>query len=225
MPSIAGCFEPLRSALEEAGDPRQALDMGAYMKDHFVFFGVKTPERRRLQRSTLDASATASSADLIEFADRCWQAPDRELQYVAVDVLRKRAASLEPGSLPDLRRLIEHKSWWDTVDALAAHVVGPLVRANPALVADMDRWIVDENLWIARTAMLHQLMWKDDTDPDRLFEYASLQAGHQDFFMRKAIGWALRQYARVDPEAVWAFVDSHAEELSGLTRREALKHR
>ncbi len=225
MPPISSCFEPLRTALAEAGDPERANDMAAYMRDHFEFFGVKTPERRRLQRSTLTAGATASSTELIEFADRCWGAPERELQYVAVDLLRKWAGSLDASNLADLRRLVEHRSWWDTVDALAAHVVGALVRAHPALAADMDRWIVDGDLWVARTAVLHQLMWKTDTDPDRLFEYALVQAGHPDFFMRKAIGWALRQYARTDPEAVWAFVDHNAEVLSPLTRREALKHR
>lgn len=198
--------------------------MAAYMKDHFEFLGLSAAVRRSTQKPVLIQSASADNDELLDFAEACWAEEEREFQYTAVDVLRKRAAALEPTDLDRLHSLVSTKSWWDTVDHLAAHIVGALVRRHRELSADMDVWVLDDDLWVARTAMLHQLMWKDDTDPDRLFRYAESQSGHPDFFMRKAIGWALRQYARIDPDAVRAFVAAHDQELSGLSKREALKH-
>jgi 3-methyladenine DNA glycosylase AlkD len=146
------------------------------------------------------------------------------VQYVAADALRRHQRKLEPGHLLALSELIVSKPWWDTVDDLATHAVGPLVRRHPELSAVMDEWIGSENIWLARTAILHQLLWKADTDAGRLFAYADRRAADSDFFIRKALGWALRQYARVDPEAVRSYVGSRRDRLSALTRREALKH-
>jgi len=120
------------------------------------------------------------------------------------------------------RILLTTKSWWDTVDALAANVVGPLVRANPPLVAVMDEWIVDGDHWLVRTAILHQLHARGRTDTDRLFGYCTRRAGDREFFVRKAIGWALREYSKTDAAAVRQFVTTHPE-LSPLSAREALR--
>jgi 3-methyladenine DNA glycosylase AlkD len=228
---VAG-LAPLRAVLAAAGDPARARAMAAYQKDQFVFFGVPAPERRLAQAEVMGASKAATSDDLLAFARACWAAPERELQYVAVDVLSRRSRALDAGALPALAELIEARSWWDTVDGLAANVVGDVVRRHPAAAAVMDTWIEGAlapsrgadpgGLWLARAAVLHQLKWGAATDADRLFAYAARHAGHKDFFMRKAIGWALRVYARHDPDAVRLFVASHP--VSGLTRREALKH-
>lgn len=128
------------------------------------------------------------------------------------------------GFLPVTRHLITTVSWWDTVDALAAHVVGGLVAADPKLTADMDAWIVDDDLWVARTALLHQLRYKDHTDTRRLFAYCLRQSGHTDFFIRKAIGWCLREYAKTDPEAVREFLARERGRFAPLSVREALKN-
>ena len=121
-----------------------------------------------------------------------------------------------------VRRLIETKPWWDTVDLLAAHVVGPIVLRFD-LGKEMDSWIDDDNIWLARTAILHQLNYKLQTNPDRLFDYCIRRAPDTEFFIRKALGWALRQYARFDEAAVVRFVAEQDRILSGLTKREALK--
>lgn len=214
----------LSESFEVVADPHRAEEMAAYMQDHFEFLGLSAAVRRSAQKPLLLESASADNDELLAFAEACWRKNAREFQYAAVDVLRKRASALEPNDLGLLRSLISTKSWWDAVDPLAAHVVGALVRRHPALSAEMDQWILDDDLWVARTAMLHQLMWKDDTNPDRLFDYAAAQAGHPNFFMRKAIGWALRQYGRTDPDAVQAFVTTHDQDLSDLSKREALRH-
>lgn len=213
----------LREVLENAADPHRAEGMQAYMKHHFRFLGVPAPARKQAQRAFVNRFATADGDTVLGAAEALWAEPEREFQYVAADLLRRRAKVLQPAHLERLRALVTAKSWWDTVDVLAAHAVGPLVREH-GLGSAMDTWIHDADLWVARTAILHQLTFKDATDEARLFRYCAVQAGHADFFVRKAIGWALREYARTAPEAVRGFVGAHAHELSGLSTREALKH-
>lgn len=121
-------------------------------------------------------------------------------------------------------RLVTTVSWWDTVDLLAVRVVGPLVAADRRLTAEMDAWITDDDLWVARTALLHQLGYKDRTDTGRLFGYCLRQSGHPDFFVRKAIGWSLREYAKTDPDAVRDFLARERGRFAPLTVREALKN-
>jgi 3-methyladenine DNA glycosylase AlkD len=121
-----------------------------------------------------------------------------------------------------LRWCVTHKSWWDTVDALA-HSVGALVLRHPELQDEMDVWIADDDLWVARVAIIHQLGAKQATDTDRLFGYCTTRASHPDFFIRKAIGWALREYSKTDPDAVRQYVAGMGGKLSSLSRREALK--
>jgi 3-methyladenine DNA glycosylase AlkD len=217
-------LDQLRQSLIEVADSAQALQMAAYMKDRYEFLGVKSPERRAAARTTMRAARKASPGKLIEFAEECWMQPEREFQYVASDVLSANVKRLRAIDLTAVEGLTVTKSWWDTVDALASRTVGGLVSVNPPLVDAMDEWIDSDNMWLARTAILHQLKYGAKTDAERLFRYSLSRADDSEFFIRKAIGWALRQYARVDPDAVYAFVDQYSDEFSSLTKREALKH-
>jgi 3-methyladenine DNA glycosylase AlkD len=214
----------LTSAYGAASDPGRAASAAAYMRGAFPFLGIPTPERRKLSREVLTGVPAPVEADCRAVALRCWALPEREYAYFAVDYLRRYVGRCSSGFLPAVRHLVTTNSWWDTVDPLAAHVVGPLVAADDGLVAVMDDWITDDDLWVARTALLHQLRYKQATDADRLFGYCLRQAAHPDFFIRKAIGWALREYAYTDPDAVYGFVDSARDRLSPLSVREALKH-
>lgn len=214
----------LRSALEAVAEPAQAKPMAAYMKHRFDFLGVRSPAARTASKPILEAAKHANPWQLIAFADECWLQPEREFQYIGCLVLRKWIGTLEARHIVDLERFVTTKSWWDTVDSLAAWSVGPLVRANPELVDVMDRWIDSDDIWLARTAIIHQLSYKADTDGERLFRYAESRAEDTEFFIRKAIGWALRQYARTNPDQVRAFVLANDDRLSGLSKREALKH-
>ena len=217
----ATLLDRLDAALTDARDSLRAMEMAAYMRDQFSYFGVPAPALRTIERAAFAGLPRPSAADLREFALACWSRDEREFQYAACDYLRKFAPAAD--FLPTARTLIVTKSWWDTVDPLATRVVGDLVRAHPALVAAMDEWSAEENMWLVRTAILHQLHYGGATDTDRLFGYCERQAGHPDFFVRKAIGWALRHYARTDPGAVRAFVAA-TPSLSPLSRREAMKH-
>ena len=217
-------LDRLTSAYASAADPEQAARMRAYMKDVAPFLGIPTPERRSLSRSVLAGTGRPGEADCTAVALRCWELPEREYHYFAVDYLRRHVSALTPATLPTARHLITTHSWWDTVVALASHVVGGLVAAEPALRADMDAWIDDPDVWVARTALLHQLRFRQATDTDRLFGYCLRRAGHPDFFVRKAIGWCLREYAKTDADAVRDFVAAHRDRLSPLSVREALKN-
>ena len=217
-------LERLTAAYAAAADPVRAATLRAYMKDVAPFLGIPTPERRVLSRSVLAGLPRPDEADCTAIALRCWALPQREYHYFAVDYLRRYARRCSSAFLPVVRRLVTTVSWWDTVDLLAVRVVGPLVAADPRLTAEMDAWITDDDLWVARTALLHQLGYKDRTDADRLFDHCLRQSGHPDFFVRKAIGWSLREYARTDPEAVRDFVDGARDRLSPLSVREALRN-
>ncbi len=214
----------LRHDLEEIANPEKASAMATYMKDRFVFLGVPSPDRKLVARPLINAVKNACEADLLDLAQALWDEPEREFHYVAADALRRGANQLSSSALPQIRFLIENNSWWDTVDALAVNTVGPMVSNHPELGRDMDQWISDKNFWVARTAILHQLKYKSDTNQSRLFDYVTQRSGDKEFFIRKALGWALREYAKTEPDAVQSFVATSEAKLSGLTRREALKH-
>lgn len=206
-----------------SADRERATGMAAYMRGRYPFLGIATPPRRALQRQAFGRGAPTPEIAL-GVAAWCWELPEREYQYAAADLLRRVAGDLPATALGEVRGFVTTRSWWDTVDTLASGVVGPMVATHPILAADMDRWITDDDLWVARTAILHQLASGPATDTDRLFRYCRAQAGHPDFFIRKAIGWALRQYARTDAGAVRAFLSEHGDELSPLSVREGSKH-
>ena len=215
-------MERLQVAFVAAADPGRAPAMAAYMRDRFPFLGLPTPVQRRAARAALGELPPPDDADIVALTAACWAMPEREYQYAGCDYAIRYWTRAGPGFLHHTRTLLITKSWWDTVDALATNVVGPLVRAHPALVTVMDDWIDDDNDWLVRTAIIHQLHAKDRTDTARLFGYCRRRAADREFFVRKAIGWALREYSKTDADAVAQFVATHGE-LSPLSAREALK--
>lgn len=223
-PLAAEVLARLTRVYGAAADPVRAASMAAYMRDRYAFLGIPAPARAALGREVLTGLGRPDEADLRAVALGCWARPEREYQYFACEWLRRHARACSAGFVPTARELVTTKAWWDTVDPLAAHLVGQLVAGHPQLVSVMDGWIGESDLWLVRTAILHQLTYRGSTDADRLFRYCAAQAGHPDFFVRKAIGWALREYARTDPEAVRAFVLAHRPRLAPLSVREALKN-
>jgi 3-methyladenine DNA glycosylase AlkD len=207
-----------------ARDPERAVAAAAYMRNQFPFLGLPAPTQRALSRSVTAGLPAPTEDDLRTVALACWELDGREYQYFACGWLRSHVRVPGPAFLASTRALITTKSWWDTVDSLATRFVGGLVRRHPELAGEMDAWSADRDLWLVRTAILHQLHYGSDTDTDRLFGYCTRQAGHPDFFVRKAIGWALRHYARTDPDAVRRYLADNADRLSGLSIREAAKH-
>lgn len=205
-------FEELSRSLAECADPARAQAMAAYQRGQFAFLGIPAPARREASRAVLKQLGHSPDWD---FVSRCWQAAEREYQYVACDHLKR--ARLDVPDLPRLKNLVSNKSWWDTVDAL----VKPIGRATDS--ATMRKWALDGDRWVRRAAILHQLGRGGATNAELLAELVLANLGSEEFFIDKAIGWALRDYSKSEPMWVRAFVDKHAAELAALSRREATK--
>ena len=224
----------VREALAGAGDPVRAAGQQAYMKSEIPYRGLTSPELRALLRPLLaDPVLAPRSREEWEAAVReLWDAPAyREERYAGLAVTGHRAARQwqDPASLPLYRHLVETGAWWDVVDPLAADRVGPiLMHHRDAVTPTIRTWGTDDDLWVRRTAILAQLKHGAATDVTLLAEVldANLEGSlhGREFFVRKAVGWALRQYARTDPQWVRAYVDGRGAGLSGLSRREAMKH-
>ena len=215
-------LSPLYSAFKRNGNAERAQAMSRYMKGHFPYFGIMTTERRDLMKEHFAMHGAPVLEDLPAIARSAFAAPQREMHQVAVDLLMKYAKKLTPHDLPLLEEIITTKSWWDSVDALAVHVAGVVLRKHPAEIAKWNtRWITSDDMWLNRTAIIFQLTWKADTDKAMLFANIERHATHTDFFIRKAIGWSLRALSETDPDAVKAFVRSH--KLAPLSEREAVR--
>jgi len=200
-PLARDVLDRVTSRFEAARDPQAAPAMRAYMRDQFAFLGIPSPKRVALSRTAIAGLPRPTAGDLDAIAHSCWQRDEREYQYFAIWYLRRHIKELPAEFIDTARALIVTRSWWDTVDDLAQNVVGPVVRTH-GLATTMDQWIDEPDLWLARTAILHQTRYKAATDADRLFRYCERRATDSEFFIRKAIGWALREHSRTDPAAV-----------------------
>lgn len=198
--------------------------MQAYMKTDMAFLGVASSERKTVRRMLASDFPPEDNQAYRDQVTDLWHQDWREAKYLAIDVARHHRRYISFTNLDLYETMIREGGWWDFVDAIAAHLVGRIVfddreRMRPILEA----WIDDDDLWIRRTALLAHLGHKEATDVAQLFDFCTRRASETEFFIRKAIGWALRQHARTDPEAVRRYVADHPE-LSGLSRREATKH-
>lgn len=195
--------------------------MRAYMRDQFQFLGISSPERRELCRDFLKA-AKKGPVDW-GFVFECWGRPEREYQYLAADYLYRVGSALSPSDIPNIRKIIVTKSWWDTVDSLDV-LVGDIALRYPEVNGIILEWSTDDNIWLRRTAIDHQLTRKDKTDTELLERILINNLGQDEFFINKAIGWSLREYSKTDPEWVRAFIDEHKLEMRPLSIREGSKY-
>jgi len=212
---------PLQEAFSRNANLSDAKAMEAYMKGHFPFYGIKaTPRRQLLARLKDHGMPTPFDPEVL----RCmWAAPQREFHHSAIDIMEKQIRSINESNLTFLEELIITKSWWDTVDGLASWIVGPYFLKFPERKSEITgQWAVHGNMWLRRASIIFQLGYKEKTDTELLFRNIRLNLGSKEFFINKAIGWALREYAKTDAEAVRRFVSE--TELSPLSRREAMKH-
>ena len=218
----------LRAELAAAGDPGKAAGQQRYMKSAMPYHGLTAPELRVLLRPHLMAYEPADRAAWERDVRTTWDgATHREEWYVALALARhRRAAEWQDVATLDLHRhLVVTGAWWDVVDEIAGHLVGGVLAGDRAAATPVLRaWAVEEDLWLRRTAVLAQLAHREDTDLDLLTHAIDRNLDDGSFWLRKAIGWALRTHARTDPDWVRGFVAAREGRLSPLSHREALKH-
>ena len=228
MPSPSPLLRRLRHALQAAGDPGAAKGAQAYMKSPMPHHGVKAVPFRAICKQVF---ASLELPDLETWQghvlDLWANARFREERHAAIELTGVRAAApfQDMRALPLYERLIVEGAWWDYVDGIAAHRLGPLLRNEPtSMRRTMLTWSRGRDMWKRRAAILCQLTFKDDTDLDLLYACIEPSMGSKEFFLRKGIGWALRQIAWRNPTEVIRYVTAHRARLSPLTKREALKN-
>lgn len=218
----------LRQALAAEADPARAPAMQAYMKSDMPYLGVQTPQCRKASRSVFAAYSLESFDTWRDTLLQLWRgARFREERYAAIGLAGypayRKFRTLQ--ALPVYEEMIVTGAWWDFVDAIASHRIGELLRKHPAeMAALLRKWARSDNLWKRRSAILAQLQFKSGTDLGLLYDCIQPSLGEREFFLRKAIGWALRQYAKTDATEVICYVREHESELSPLSQREALKN-
>jgi len=214
-------YQELFTLFREHANAELACEMSAYMRDLFPFLGIKTPVRRKLSSAFIKAAKKEQQIDW-EFVTRCWE-QEREFQYLAMDYLQAVSKRLAPEDIPRLRELAVTKSWWDTVDALDS-LIGAIIFAHPENKALMLAWSTNENFWLRRIAINHQLQYKEQTDTALFEQILVNNFGQKEFFINKAIGWSLREYSKINPSWVGDFLARHEGQLAPLSLREASKY-
>lgn len=214
----------VQGELTRLADPEKAPVMAAYMKTSMPFYGVQKPERIAISRHLKKNFAPENRRDYEQKVEELWSLPHREEKYLALDFATEFSSLADTRTVELFERLIREGAWWDFVDVIAGHLIGALLlRYRGELSPLMDSWTDDSDLWIRRTALLSQLKHKEKTDEERLFSYCLKLAPEKEFFIRKAIGWALREYSYTAPDSVESFLLGNREALSPLSFREASK--
>ncbi len=218
----------IRAGLAEHADPETAAQQQRYMKSSMPYRGLKTPVQRAVVGPLIAQHPLPDRVQWEASVRTLWdEAAYREERYAAEALAgdRRYWGHQDPDCLDLYEHLVVTGAWWDHVDVIAIHLIGPIQRSSrPALDATLRTWSTDPNLWRRRSAIIHQIGAKETTDRELLVDCLLPNLADREFFIRKAIGWALRQYARFEPDWVRGFVGEHEDRMSGLSRREALKH-
>ncbi|WP_245697342.1 DNA alkylation repair protein [Paenibacillus oryzae] len=202
---------------ESHRDPQTAKSMAAYMKNQFPFLGIKTPLRREILKDFMVTNPPNK-----DWVPLLWNLPEREYLCVAIDILSKIKKTLEANDIILIENCIVTKPWWDTVDGLATNIVGYLFKKYPSLQEQYSiKWNHSDNIWLNRTAILFQLHYKQETNETLLYNFILNHASSSEFFIQKAIGWALREYSKTNSASVVEFIHNH--DLKPLSKREGLR--
>lgn len=212
----------IKKRFEEKEDKENAAQMAKYMRDQFVFYGLPTPKRKAVYKDFLKEEKKSGQIDWA-FLDRCYEDEHREFQYLVCDYLTALGNFLTYDDIPRIKAYIKCKSWWDTTDSLD-RVIGQIGLRDSRVNALMLEWSLDDDFWVRRVAIDHQLCRKEKTNTELLEKILVNNFGSDEFFINKAIGWSLRDYSKTNPEWVRAFVEKHADRMSKLSVKEAGKY-
>jgi len=215
-------IQTLELELKRNANTKIAKEQKAYMRNQFEFYGIKTPLRREIQKPFLAKSYLPPKTNLEEIVKTLWNKPQREYQFIAQELVFKYTQQFDKNDIVLLEFMVTHKSWWDTVDYIAAKLIGAYFTRFPEQLDNfIDKWLASENMWLQRCCLLYQLKSKDKMDTQRLQFIIQKLLGSKEFFINKAIGWVLREYSRTNPKWVKNFTENN--DLANLSRREAMR--
>lgn len=215
-------IKALKSEFEAHADSDIAKQQKAYLRDQFLFYGIKTPVRRNMQKPFLAKQYLPPKENLENLVKILWTKPHREYHYFAQELVQKYTKNFDRKDISLLEYMITHNSWWDTVDLIATKLVKAYFKKFPGQRDQyIEKWLSSENIWLQRTCLIFQLLEKGETDLKLLEKVINSLLGSKEFFINKAIGWILRDYSRTDADWVIDFVERTA--LEPLSKREALK--
>jgi len=215
-------FNKLYEEMIRHKNEEQAQKMSKYMLNKFEYIGIKTPERREIFKNFFKEYKNEEKIDW-EFVNKCWENKYREFQYITADYLKNMKDKLSIDDIPKFKRLILKKSWWDTIDNLDM-TIGTLALKDSNVNKILLEWSLDENIWLRRIAIDHQLLRKEKTNIELLEKILKNNLGQAEFFINKAIGWALRDYSKTNPEWVKNFIEKNRENMAKLSIKEASKY-
>ena len=214
---------PLFKKMRNAANAEKAVGAKKYMKNQFEFLGIDAKKRKEIKSSFLKQYGTPDLPFLKDAILELWNQPEREYQYIAIEILQKLTNKLQEEDIKWIEQLITIKSWWDTVDGLSSWICGSYFQLYPKKIKTVtEKWILSGNIWLQRSALLFQLKYKGKTDTVLLAKYIEQLTGGREFFINKAIGWVLREYSKSNREWVKEFVNIHS--LAPLSYREATKY-
>ena len=212
----------IKVRFEKNRDEKNAVKMAAYMRNLFSFYGLPTPKRRTVYKDFLQSERKGGIVDW-DFLDKCYEDEYREFQYLVIDYLVAMQKFLTYDDVAHIKKFIKSKQWWDTVDGFDG-IIGNIAFVDDRINDLMLEWSADEDFWVRRIAIDHQLCRKDKTDTELLEKILVNNFGSSEFFINKAIGWSLRDYSKTNPEWVRNFVESHKDKMDKLSIKEASKY-
>lgn len=217
-------LEFLHAAFESNRDTEKSRQFQAYLKTEQAMFGLPAPLRKNCLKQCLKTFPISEQADYLQFVSSLWHQTEREFQYCAIDTAVKYKKFHNDQSWATFKSLALTAKWWDLVDGIAVNLIGSLLKQNRQYQSQLDIWALDSDLWVRRTALLAHLKHKDQTDLSALSQTILVLCPDTQFFIQKAIGWSLREYAKTDANWTLDFIDRHHEKLTKLAVREASKH-
>jgi len=220
--SIDYILSELSSSFEENSNDDNAIKMEAYLKGQFKLYGIKAPLRKAILKPFYPEVKLLNRDDFKVLINKLWDEDHRDHQYAAMEFLQKNKKKLDANDVPFIERFIVTKSWWDSVDMLASHMVGHLFRSNMDLRNKwIEKWMLSDNIWLQRTCLIFQLKYHKETDLDLLKSLILELKPINEFFIQKGIGWALRDHSKEHPQVVMDFIKKN--KIEGLAKREGLK--
>lgn len=217
-------YKKLEENFKLISDKKKAIKQKSYLKNKFEFYGISSPERKKIQKKIFKENIINDENLIIKEIQNLWKSEYREMHYAACDFAIYNFKKFSNKIFDIFEYMIKNNSWWDTVDTISSNLIGKFILKNKEYLEIMDKWILNENIWVSRAAIIFQLKWKNNTDEKRLFNYCLLKANEKEFFIKKAIGWSLREYSKTNNCAVKNFIKENNKKLSFLSIKEGSKY-